>query len=251
MRSLGIDVGSRTIKVAVLEHGRLVFSNKSDTTDAPIPVARRLLEGQKGYDSITATGCGSLNFRSFFDCQVISDKKALGQGARFFFPEAEVILDIGGQDTKAIALDITGNITQFYMNDSCAAGTGRIMETMADALHYSVSEFGIAASEATQAEKISNMGNEFAESEAVSLITGGAKREEVALGIHEAIASRALSVLSRLPEFKALVFTGGVAYNPCIYQIFSKRLGITIFVPPDPQIVGALGAALAGTLEQG
>ncbi len=249
MRSLGIDIGSRTIKVAVLEDGHLKFSRKADSTYDPMYVARGLLEGQS-YDRLTATGYGRHNFEAHFNCPVISEIKAFGQGARFFFPEAEAILDIGGQDTKAISLDAAGRVAKFEMNDRCAAGTGRFMEIMANALHYTMDEFGTIASQAQQAEKISSMCTVFAESEVVSLITSGAKREEVALGIHEAIASRALTMLSRLPEFKNLVFAGGVAYNPCMRQILSKRLGVTILVPPDPQVVGALGAALEGTVER-
>jgi len=248
MRSLGIDIGSRTIKVAVLEDGHLEYSRKADSSYDPMSVVQGLLEGLS-YDTMTATGYGRHNFKAHFDCPVISEIKAFGQGARFIFPETEAILDIGGQDTKAIALDASGRVAKFEMNDRCAAGTGRFMEIMANALHYTMDEFGSVACTASRAEKISSMCTVFAESEVVSLITSGADREEVALGIHEAIASRALTMLGKLPEFKSLVFAGGVAYNPCMRQLLGKRLGIPILVPPDPQIVGALGAALEGANE--
>ena len=248
MRSLGIDIGSRTLKVAVLEDGHLEASYKADSSYDPMSVARGLLEGLS-YDVMTATGYGRHNFKAHFDCSVISEIKAFGQGARFIFPEVEAVLDIGGQDTKAISLDATGRVAKFEMNDRCAAGTGRFMEIMANALHYTMDEFGSVACIANRAEKISSMCTVFAESEVVSLISSGAYREEVALGIHEAIASRAVTMLSKLPEFKNLVFAGGVAYNPCMRQILSKRLGVPILVPSDPQIVGALGAALEGANE--
>jgi predicted CoA-substrate-specific enzyme activase len=245
MRSLGIDIGSRTIKVAVLQDGHLEFSRKADSSYDPMSVAQGLLEGLR-YDVMTATGYGRHNFKAHFDCPVISEIKAFGQGARFIFPEAVAILDIGGQDTKSIALDAFGRVAKFEMNDRCAAGTGRFMEIMANALHYTMDEFGAVACTSAKAEKISSMCTVFAESEVVSLITSGADREEVALGIHEAIASRALTMLGKLGEFKNLVFAGGVAYNPCMRQILSQRLGVPILVPTDPQIVGALGAALEG-----
>jgi predicted CoA-substrate-specific enzyme activase len=189
MRSLGIDIGSRTIKVAVLEDGHLKTCYKADSSYDPMCVARGLLEGLS-YDTLTATGYGRHNFEAHFDCPVISEIKAFGHGARFLYPEAEAILDIGGQDTKAILLDGAGRVSKFEMNDRCAAGTGRFMEIMANALHYTMDEFGSIACEAQKSERISSMCTVFAESEVVSLITSGANREEVALGIHESIASR-------------------------------------------------------------
>ncbi len=247
MRSLGIDIGSRTIKVAVLEDGHLEYSQKADSSYDPISVARRLMAGLE-YDAITATGYGRHNFKAHFDCPVVSEIKAFGQGARLVFPQAEAVLDIGGQDTKVIALDGAGRVVKFEMNDRCAAGTGRFMEIMAVALQYTMDEFGAAACKASAAEKISSMCTVFAESEVVSLITSGADRGAVALGIHEAIASRALTMLGRLPPYNNLVFAGGVAYNSCLRGLLEKRLNVPIIVPPDPQLVGALGAALEGQL---
>jgi (R)-2-hydroxyacyl-CoA dehydratese activating ATPase len=245
MRSLGIDIGSRTVKVAVLRDGRLELSHKADSSYDPMSVVKTLMAGLQ-YDSITATGYGRHNFKAHFDCNVISEIKAFAQGARFLFPEARAILDIGGQDTKAIALDASGRVLRFEMNDRCAAGTGRFMEIMANALHYTMDEFGNSACTADKAEKISSMCTVFAESEVVSLISSGANREEVALGIHEAIASRALTMLGKLPAFDNLVFAGGVAYNHCMRRLLGQRLGVPVLVPDDPQIVGALGAALEG-----
>jgi predicted CoA-substrate-specific enzyme activase len=250
MRSFGIDIGSRTIKVAVLKDGHLEFSQKADSSYDPMSVAHKMLEGLK-YDNMTATGYGRHNFKSHFDCPVISEIKAFGQGARFFFPVAAAVLDVGGQDTKTIALDASGRVSKFEMNDRCAAGTGRFMEIMANALHFTMNEFGSVACTATEAEKISSMCTVFAESEVVSLISSGADREAVALGIHEAIASRALTMLGKLGDFSNLVFAGGVAYNPCMRQILCKKLSVPVLVPSDPQIVGAVGAALEGATRPG
>lgn len=248
MRALGIDIGSRTVKVAVLQDGHLVESHKADSSYDPMSVVKKLLEGLN-YDTLTATGYGRHNFKAHFECNVISEIKAFAQGARFLFPDARAILDIGGQDTKAIGLDAAGRVSKFEMNDRCAAGTGRFMEIMANALHYTMDEFGANASGALKAEKISSMCTVFAESEVVSLITGGADRREVALGIHEAIATRSLTMLGKIPAFDNLVFAGGVAYNTCMRQLLSRRLGVPVLVPPDPQIIGALGAALEGASE--
>jgi predicted CoA-substrate-specific enzyme activase len=208
-------------------------------------VCRNLLEGL-GYDTLTATGYGRMMFSRHFECKVISEIKAFARGAHAVFPESRAVLDIGGQDTKAISLDSSGKIIKFEMNDRCAAGTGRFLEIIAAALHYHIDEFGQAALTAQKAEKISSMCTVFAESEVISLLTSGAQREEVALGIHEAIFQRTLGMLGRLPVLSPLVFAGGVAYNQCIRQLLSTYCNKELLLPPDPQIIGALGAALCG-----
>lgn len=245
MVNVGIDIGSRTVKLVAIENDNIVLSHKDDSSYDPMAVCRKLLEGLD-FTTLTATGYSRMMFSQHFDCMVISEIKAFAVGARAKFPESRAVLDIGGQDTKAICLDRSGRIAKFEMNDRCAAGTGRFLEIIAAALQYRIHEFGEAALTAQKAEKISSMCTVFAESEVISLITSGAQREEVALGIHEAIIQRTLGMLGRLPEISPLVFAGGVAYNQCIRQLLRKYRNIELLVPPDPQIVGALGAAITG-----
>jgi predicted CoA-substrate-specific enzyme activase len=246
MRAIGIDIGSRTIKVAVLEDGYLTLSRKADSSYDPLGEARQLLDGVAG-DIMIVTGYGRHNFKAHFACEVISEIKAFAQGAHYVFPQAQAVLDIGGQDTKAIGLNMDGGVAKFEMNDRCAAGTGRFLEIMANALHFNMDEFGAAACQADRAASISSMCTVFAESEVVSLMTSGADRGEIALGIHEAILQRASTMLSRLPPFSNLVFAGGVAYNRCMSQLLAKKLKVELLIPPDPQIIGALGAAIEGS----
>jgi len=182
-------------------------------------------------------------FSEHYECRVISEIKAFARGASLLFPGCRAVLDIGGQDTKVIALDDTGRVIRFEMNDKCAAGTGRFLEIMAAALQYKVGDFGKAALKAEKAEKVSSMCTVFAESEVISLLTRGSRREEVALGIHHAIGQRVSGMLGRLPAFTSLVFAGGVAYNHCIADYMERSLGVQLLIPADPQIVGALGAA--------
>ena len=245
MRSIGIDIGSRTVKLVMMEESKVLLSRKADSSYDPLAVCRELLTDIDG-DSIIATGYGRHMFSERFNCRVISEIKAFAIGAQALFPDCQAILDIGGQDTKAISLDGTGRVLKFEMNDKCAAGTGRFLEIMAAALHYPLGEFGQAALQAEKAAKISSMCTVFAESEVISLLTGGARREEVALGIHEAIGQRTLSMLGRLPSISSLVFAGGVAYNQCVRRLLEKSLGIPLLIPLEPQIVGALGAAVEG-----
>ena len=244
MRYAGIDIGSRTIKLAVIEDGRLVLSRKAASSHDPLSTARELMDGA-GFGRIMATGYGRHLIKGHIDCPVISEISAFVRGAWFFSRECRSVLDIGGQDTKAISLDTDGTLCKFEMNDRCAAGTGRFLEVMAIALGFTLEEFAAAALSATKAEKINSMCTVFAESEVVSLIAQGADRNDVALGIHASIVSRSASLLRRVAPDGPIFFAGGVALNPCARALLKKETGRQVFVPPDPQIVGAVGAALS------
>jgi predicted CoA-substrate-specific enzyme activase len=246
MRYAGIDIGSRTVKLAVIEDGRLVLSRKSATSHNPLGIAHELMEGVD-YDRLTATGYGRHLIKGHLDCPVVSEITAFVRGSRFFSDDCESILDIGGQDTKAISLDKDGNLCKFEMNDRCAAGTGRFLEVMATVLGFTLEEFSLAALSATRAEKINSMCTVFAESEVVSLVTQGADRNEVALGIHKAIISRAAGLLKRVAPSGKIFFAGGVALNGCARSLLEQETDRPVFVPPDPQIVGAVGAALVAS----
>jgi predicted CoA-substrate-specific enzyme activase len=243
MISAGIDIGSRTVKLVAVMDGKITVTRKANNSFEPVAVGREMLEGVL-YDELTATGYGRHIFKQHFDCSVISEIKAFATGARALFPDCQAILDIGGQDTKVSYLGKDGRVLKFEMNDKCAAGTGRFLEIMAGAMNYRIEEFGEAALRANTAARISSMCTVFAESEVISLLNSGAKREDVALGIHDAITRRVLSMLGRLPAFSNLVFAGGVARNQCIRHLLERSLRLPVLVPDEPQIMGALGAAL-------
>jgi predicted CoA-substrate-specific enzyme activase len=244
MRYAGIDIGSRTVKLAVIDDGKLVLSRKSLTSYNPMATARELMV-DVAYDAITATGYGRHLIKGHLDCPVISEITAFARGSRFFSQDCTSILDIGGQDTKAISLDSEGNMKKFEMNDKCAAGTGRFLEVMATALGFSLEEFSKAALSAKEAVKINSMCTVFAESEVVSLTSQGAARDEVALGIHKAIVSRSAGLLKKVAGPGKIFFAGGVALNECVRILLEQEMKSPLFVPPDPQIVGAVGAALS------
>lgn len=248
MRAAGIDIGSRTVKLVVVEDGDLALVRKALNLHDPLEAASRLVRGVK-YDTIVATGYGRHLFGGIHDCAVISEIKAFALGARAILPRCRLILDIGGQDTKAISLTAEGEMNKFEMNDKCAAGTGRFLEVMAAALGYSLEEFSRAALSAERAEKINSMCTVFAESEVISLTARGAARHEVALGIHKAIVSRAVALLRRVSAAQEVFFAGGVALNECMSVLIGRELGVPVFVPPEPQIVGAFGAALHAEVE--
>lgn len=233
------------MKVVAVHAGEISVVRKANNSFEPVAVGRGLLEDVE-YEQLTATGYGRHIFKQHHDCSVISEIKAFATGARALFPGCQAVLDIGGQDTKVSYLAKDGKVLKFEMNDKCAAGTGRFLEIMANAMSYSVEEFGREALKSKTAAKISSMCTVFAESEVISLLNSGARREDVALGIHEAIVRRVLSMLGRMPAFESLVFAGGVAHNQCIKVLLEESLKVPVLVPEDPQIVGALGAALSG-----
>lgn len=244
MKCAGIDIGSRTIELVVIEKGKLIESRQADTGFDPISEAKKLLEGIS-YDAIIATGYGRNLFEiDFEDAKTVTEIKAHARGVRFFFNDAKTILDIGGQDSKAIALNETGRVRKFEMNDRCAAGTGKFMEIMAKNLGFSIDEFGLVAMVAENDLSINSMCTVFAESEVTSLIAKGADRREIARGLHLSVVQRATGMINRVSSVGPIVFSGGVAKNPCIKELISQKLGREVLVPENPQMMGALGAAL-------
>jgi predicted CoA-substrate-specific enzyme activase len=146
MKYAGIDIGSRTIElVVVAEAGEILLSLQTDTGFDPMQEAKRLINGVN-YDRIMATGYGRNLFEISFDAPTVTEIKAHARGARAFFPDARTVLDIGGQDSKAIALFENGKVKKFEMNDRCAAGTGKFLEIMAKTLGFSIEDFGQEAS---------------------------------------------------------------------------------------------------------
>lgn len=249
MKFAGIDIGSRTIELVVLNDKKTAISKRVDSGFDPKTQAQEILEGVE-YDRIMATGYGRHLFELSFNAPTVTEIKAYAIGVRALFPDARTILDIGGQDSKAIAVDDAGKVTKFEMNDRCAAGTGKFLEIMAQALGYSLDEFGPAALQAQKDIQISNMCTVFAEAEVTSLIAQGADRQDIAYGLHRSVVRRAAGMLKRVSVGEPIVFAGGVARNVCMHRLLQESLEEKIAVPEDPQMVGAYGAALlaaAGT----
>jgi len=243
----GIDIGSRTIGLVVVSDGKVEKTELADTGYEPLEKARKMLAQTSG--RVFATGYGRHAARSNFAHGVITEIKAHALGAAHFFPEALTVLDIGGQDTKVILLDSNGAVTDFQMNDRCSAGTGKFLEIMFSALGFSgITEFGDAALHGRPGIKISSMCTVFAESEAISLLHRGAPRNDIALALHAAVVERTCGMLQRVGFEQPLVFTGGVANNHCIVKLLEAKLGVKVMVPKDPQLVGALGAAIAAAV---
>jgi predicted CoA-substrate-specific enzyme activase len=243
MRAAGIDIGSRTIKLVVMEGGEIVASFITDTTHDPLEQCKKLM-AQTSFDKILATGYGRHFFETEFDVTTVTEIKAFACGAKALFPNCRTVLDIGGQDTKAIALDEKGNVSKFEMNDRCAAGTGMFLEVIAKTLGYGLEEFGEEALGADGNIQINSMCTVFAQSEVTSLLAKRQRRQDIARGIHVAILNRTLSLLKRVSTTPDFVFAGGVAKNSCLKYLLGESLGCEVKAPKDPQIVGAYGAAM-------
>lgn len=243
-RFAGIDIGSRTIEVVVVdESGSVVESVQADTGFDPMAESRRLTESLE-YDEIMATGYGRNLFEINFESPTVTEIKAHATGALSLHDRTTTVIDIGGQDSKVIALFENGKVKKFEMNDRCAAGTGKFLEIMARALGYEIDEFGAEALKAEQGVDISSMCTVFAESEVTSLIAQGRDRREIALGLHKSVVRRVTGMVKRVSPEGDILFTGGVANNPCILALLRESLGREIVIPESPQMVGALGAAL-------
>ena len=254
---LGIDSGSTSTNAAILNGKRELVAFSVVRTGAKSgESAQRILEDilqkaglqRSDLSAIISTGYGRVSI-PFADANV-TEISCHGRGAHYFDPEVRTILDIGGQDSKAIRLDEKGEVKDFVMNDKCAAGTGRFLEMMARTLELPIEELGPTSLQWTEAVEISSMCSVFAESEVISLIARNKEKADIAHGIHQAIAGRAYSLMRRVGLTPKYMMTGGVAKNPGVVKAVEEKLGDSLLICPEPEIVGAVGAALWG-LEQG
>jgi (R)-2-hydroxyacyl-CoA dehydratese activating ATPase len=245
----GIDVGSRSIEMVCLQDGAVVRTARLPTTFDPRAQIRGLL-AELPLERITATGYGrnlvvqTLTEDSGPAVDSITEIKAYALGVRDLMPGARTILDIGGQDTKAISLTEDGRVLKFEMNDRCAAGTGKFLEHLANVFQIPIEEFGAYALRGDQALTINSMCTVFAETEATSLMAQGNRPENIALGLHASIVKRTVNMLTRVGLVQPLIFAGGVARNPCVIRLVASALGREPKVPENPDMVGAHGAAL-------
>ncbi len=249
---LGIDIGSRSIEVVGLCGGDVVEKRQAPTTFDPVAQLRTLLDGLEGR-LVVATGYGRKLVQDLdlgMPVETITEIKAHGLGAFRHFPQVRTVLDIGGQDTKAMSLIPGGRVGKFEMNDRCAAGTGKFLEYTAQIFQIPVAEFGHYALGGDSPPLINSMCTVFAETEATSLMAQGVRPENIALGLHLSIARRTANMLGRVGLVPPLVFVGGVAHNPCMRHLLAEQtrtvFGETLLVPAEPDMTGALGAALWG-----
>jgi predicted CoA-substrate-specific enzyme activase len=239
----GIDIGSRYIKYVVLEDKAPVAFYKEDTGHDPFQICRKLIEINKP-DKLVATGYGRHLLEIHGSVNTITEIKAVAMGSNKVLPSCRTIIDIGGQDTKVIAINEDGMVTNFEMNDRCAAGTGKFLEIMAKTLGFNIESFGYQCNGDSNDIKINSMCTVFAESEVIGLIAKGVKRELIATAIHNSIASRVIALIKRIGINNDVVFTGGCARNKYLQILFENSFRTKIHVHENPDMLAALGAAL-------
>lgn len=250
MISAGIDIGSRATKLVLVRDDRVVREVVLDSGPDPLAVCAGLLDGI-AYDVLVATGYGRHLVQGHLPgVRVVSEIKAVATGAVWRQPGCRTVVDVGGQDTKVVSIDPAGRVGRFAMNDRCAAGTGQFLETMAASLGLPDHGLSEAAARATQARRLTSMCAVFARSEVVGLVARGVPREEIALGVLLAVASRTASLAGTIPVEDPVVFTGGCAVDERFVALVSSALGHRMIVPESPRCVAALGCALLGSRQE-
>ncbi|MCL6477310.1 MAG: acyl-CoA dehydratase activase [Peptococcaceae bacterium] len=253
----GIDIGSITAKCVILKDNQIAASVVAlrgySSADAATSVLEEAL-GQAGIGKgdlacVVSTGYGRAAVREAV--KQLTEISCHALGASYLVSGTATVIDVGGQDSKAISVDPAGKVLNFVMNDKCAAGTGRFLEVMAHALEVDLNDFGALSLKASGRVEISSMCTVFAESEVISRIASGATKEEIIAGIHDAMASRIASMAARVEVRPKVVLTGGVSKNIGLVKALEDRLGHRLEVPPEAQIAGALGAAIAAKRASG
>lgn len=251
MYFMGIDSGSTSTNAVIIDENRQLLASAVLRTGAKSAESAEYILNevlkQAGLkkDSLTfivSTGYGRVSIP--FADDAVTEISCHGKGAHFLNPDVHTVLDIGGQDSKAIRLDENGEVADFVMNDKCAAGTGRFLEMMAHTLEIDIDQLGPISLKWKEDIKISSMCSVFAESEVISLIAQNKETADIAHGIHQSIVSRAVSLMKRVRMEPGYMMTGGVARNEGVVSVLEETLGAPVFISENPEIVGALGAAL-------
>jgi len=247
----GVDVGSMSAEAVLLENNKILAHSILVVKPNPVESARLAMEmvlTDTGLSLEDITFCVSTGYgreKIPFAGHNLSEISCHGKGAWWVNAEIRTIIDIGGQDSKVIRIDGSGDLVDFIMNDKCAAGTGRFLEGIAKTLGMHVSEIGPLALEGVDPVPISSICTVFTQFDVMGFLASGRSRADVSLGVAGALARRAHRLVGKVGILKEVCLTGGVAKNPAVVQELEKVIGVPIVeLSVDPQIIGALGAAI-------
>ncbi|HAX45231.1 MAG TPA: 2-hydroxyglutaryl-CoA dehydratase [Nitrospina sp.] len=247
----GVDVGSTQTKAVIINEdlkiiGRALIDTGANVVQAAEKAYFKALNESKRREEEVAyvIGTGYGRYKVTFGNTQVTEISCHGRGAVHMYPETRTVLDMGGQDTKAISVSEIGEIVDFCMNDKCAAGTGRFLGAASMALDIPLNELGPTALKSEKPVKISTTCTVFAESEVLSWLGKGKKIEDILLGVHQSISSRSLALLRRVGFNDEITFTGGVAKNIGMVEVLTAGLGMKMNVSDESHYMGALGAAL-------
>ena len=246
----GIDIGSRAAKAVLLDGTSMISSVIRDTGPESIKTSEATMEAllkgtgltRKDVEYTVATGYGRILVP--FANENISEISCHARGVNHCFPSVRTILDMGGQDCKAIRCDEHGRVVNFIMNDKCAGGTGRFLEIIAEVLEVPLSDIGEVALKSRNSSPFNTICAVFAKSEAMAYRRKGVSKSDILSGLHEAIATRSVGLLRRVSIEKDFSISGGIAKNRGMVQKLKEKAGLEPLLAEDPQIIGALGAAL-------
>jgi (R)-2-hydroxyacyl-CoA dehydratese activating ATPase len=249
--AMGVDLGSTTAKTVILDSaGELAGSaivQMGAVSRQAVGISMQRALAAAGIDQgAVARTVGTGYGRRLIPVadKTFTEITCHARGASVLWPGVRLVIDIGGQDSKVIAVDENGLVDRFAMNDRCASGTGRFFEVLARALEIDVTEVGALAMRGATDLEVSSMCATFAETEVISLLAEGAEPPDIAASVHRAVAARTLGLVAQVGKRAPVVMTGGVAKNPAAVHYLSRALGLPVQVPTDPQISGAYGAAL-------
>ncbi|HVA33387.1 MAG TPA: acyl-CoA dehydratase activase [Candidatus Baltobacteraceae bacterium] len=246
----GVDVGSTQTKCVIVDARRAIVARALVDTGANVTRA-----GDRGFaaaldaagiaaDSVgCVAGTGYGRFKVTFGDLQITEITCHAKGASSLFPGTRTVIDMGGQDAKAIGVR-DGEVTDFVMNDKCAAGTGRFLSTAAETLGLDLGEIGPLSLRATHPVRLSTVCTVFVESDIMAYVAQGKKTEDILGGIHSAIAARTIALARRVGLEPEITFTGGVSLNAGMVAMLEEKLGQKLNVSPDSHYMGAIGAAL-------
>jgi len=246
----GVDVGSLASKSVIIRDGEIIgqaiIPSQLNSEESGLAALEQALTsagiGRDQINHIVSTGYGRIT--ATYATKTVTEISCHARGANFLYPNVRTIIDIGGQDCKAIRVDPDGSVADFAMNDKCAAGTGRFLEVMAGVFKVSLGELGQLALQADGVVPMSSTCTVFVESETISLLARGEKPSNIQAGIHHAIAQRIAGLFARVGIRSDVYFSGGVAKNQGMRQALEEVLKVSIVEPVfDPQLTGALGAA--------
>jgi predicted CoA-substrate-specific enzyme activase len=247
----GVDVGSTQTKAVIIDEEKQIVSRSLIDTGANVVLAAQnsfndALERagirEEEVEYVIGTGYG--RYRVTFGNAQVTEISCHGRGAVHMFPDTRTVVDMGGQDTKAIKVSPDGEIVDFCMNDKCAAGTGRFLGAAAAALDIPLDDLGSTALQSQKSVRISTTCTVFAESEVLSWLGKGKKIEDILWGVHQSIASRSVGLIRRVGIEEQVTFTGGVTLNVAMIKAIEEKLETTLNVSEDSHYMGALGAAL-------
>ena len=248
---VGVDVGSTQTKAVLLdEERRIVARSLVDTGAFLVRAAERayetvLTEAGVGRDDVGyVIGTGYGRFKVAFGDDQVTEISCHAKGAWALYPNTRTVIDIGGQDTKAIKVSDRGEVLDFAMNDKCAAGSGRFLTNSAEALGMEVGAIGEKSLEAKSPVRLSTVCTIFVETDILSYLASGKKVEDILSGVHGAIGSRTIALVRRVGAEPEVTFTGGVARNVGMIRSIEEKLGIRVNVSADSHYTGALGAAI-------